>query len=455
MNKMNDTDSRYRNSAAAGTKEVTAAYRVIGKNTYFNTDGFKTRMNSNVSVFGSPGCGKTSGFVSPNIATAANHSIVVSDTKGQLFRKHRESLMARGYTVHCLDMINFERSTCGYDPLRQIRKKTDRQGNVKYNETDIMTVANYLCPALKSNDPFWELSAQNMLCCIIDFVLSNLDEDEKNLASVTDLLRMCIPEDGRISFLEDYAYKAPESLTARCYGTMKTGFEASKTFSSTHSIASNSIAAYDNSELRDFMRKPQTMAFEDLGKRKIALFLQNSDIDHSRDSMISLAVAQMILCLTNEADKRSSGQLRVPVDFYLDDFGASCYLPEFPRWIAVLRSRLISVTVLCQSMTQLETRYSAAECGTILSCTDHILYMGGCSDPATLHLLADRAGMLPETLASMPIDKMLIITRGEKARIVDKIEPDSVTFENSPSIDELSRCEAQSSSINITLERSE
>ena len=106
----------------------------------------------------------------------------------------------------------------------------------------------------------------------------------------------------------------------------------------------------------------------------------------------------------------------------MDDFASGAKIPDFDKIISVIRSRDISVSIIIQSLSQLESLYSHAESMTIINNCDHILFMGS-RDVETAEFIAYHLQRTPETVLSLPRDKMILITSGEKGRIVEKIKP--------------------------------
>lgn len=106
----------------------------------------------------------------------------------------------------------------------------------------------------------------------------------------------------------------------------------------------------------------------------------------------------------------------------MDDFASSAVIPDFDKIISVIRSRDIYVSLIIQSLSQLESMYTPAVSRTIINNCDHILYFGS-QDLDTANFIATRASKTPEAVLSMPRTKAYLITSGEKARLVDKIVP--------------------------------
>lgn len=115
----------------------------------------------------------------------------------------------------------------------------------------------------------------------------------------------------------------------------------------------------------------------------------------------------------------------------MDDFASSAVIPDFDKVISVIRSRDIAVSLIIQSLSQLESMYTPAVSRTIINNCDHILYLGN-QDLATAEYIAARAMRTPEAILSMPRSKAYLMTFGEKARLVDKIAPYSTVPDCGP-----------------------
>ena len=110
-------------------------------------------------------------------------------------------------------------------------------------------------------------------------------------------------------------------------------------------------------------------------KGKTALFLSVSDSDRSQDALINLFYTQALQYLMTAADKQPDSRLPIPVRFILDDFSTNTVIPDFDKIIAVIRSREIYVSVVIQSLSQLEGLYGHAKSQTIINNCDHCLYL--------------------------------------------------------------------------------
>ena len=167
-----------------------------------------------------------------------------------------------------------------------------------------------------------------------------------------------------------------------------------------------------------------------LGREKTVLFLNVSDTDRTFDQLVNIFYTQALQILCTEADSLPGGKLNVPVRIIMDDFAASASIPDFDKIISVIRSRDISVSLILQSMTQLESMFSHAQALTIINNCDHLLYLGS-QDLETANFIGFHANKSPENVLCLPRDQAILLTNGERARIVNKICPYStVSVEN-------------------------
>lgn len=389
--------------------------RILAQGIWVSNDTRATGLNNNDLIIGPSGAGKTGGYVIPNLQNL-NTSLIVSDTKNTLGKKYSKLLKDKGFQVQTLDFVNPLRS-CTYNPLNYIRRKEDGG----YYEQDVLTIAHALVPAMDRQEPFWEKAATSYLVFLIAYVLEALPEDEQNLCSVMEIHRaFCMP-DGKVAF-DEWVYRNPEGFAARRYKKIKGSISGDKMWGSIIEFASQALEPIDFSEAKAIFGRPSTLDVRELGNRKSVLFLNVSDTDRTFDQIINVFYSQALHVLCEQADSRRDSRLKVPVRLILDDFAANARIPDFDKLISIIRSREISVSIILQSLTQLETMYQHAAAMTIINNCDHLLYLGG-QDMETAEFIGSRAFKTPETIMNMPRNKAYLLTSGEKAQLVDKIKP--------------------------------
>ena len=107
--------------------------------------------------------------------------------------------------------------------------------------------------------------------------------------------------------------------------------------------------------------------------------------------------------------------------FLLDDFSTNTVIPDFDKIISVIRSREICVSLIVQSLSQLEGLYGHVKAQTIINNCDHCLYLGG-TDTQTARYFAEKFNCQVSTVLNLPLDTMFIFERGTKPRRVKKYE---------------------------------
>lgn len=395
--------------------ERTEKKRILAQGVSVSNDTRITGLNNNDLIIGSSGAGKTGGYVIPNIQNISG-SLIVTDTKGSLEKKFAKELKKKGYDVHTLDLVNPMRS-CGYNPLQAIRRYEDGS----YREQDVITLADILIPPLDRHEPFWEQAAAAYLVFLIAFTLDALPEDEQNMCSVCKLHRIFIKNNGDLSFAE-WVQEHPDSFSAKRYDKIQAIKVADKMWSSIVEFANRGLDVFEFREAKYIFEREEYFDIRSLGRKKTVLFFNISDTDRAFDNIANAFYTQALQVLCAEADKNRDSRLKVPVRIIMDDFASSARIPHFDKVISVIRSREISVSLILQSMTQLESMYSAAEAATIINNCDHLLYLGS-QDQRTAEFIGCRAYKTPETVLCKPTDKAYLLTNGERARLVDKVKP--------------------------------
>ena len=398
--------------------------RILAKGVTASNDTWATGLNNNDLLIGPSGGGKTRGYVIPNILHAQD-SLIVTDTKGNLCRLYGGYLRERGYTVMHLDFTDTANTPWGYNPLDYIRECRDPDANREgdcYNEQDVKKVAQAICPCLNPKEPFWDQAAQMYLEAILFFVLNQLPDGQHDLyEAYTFLTKMGSVEMKNI--IEEERNTHPRSAFARKIGMISQNEKADRMDASIKGILAQHLDVVAYPGMRRMFRMKRQVDLGSFLREKTALFLSVSDSDRSQDGLVNLFYAQALQYLMNAADKQPDSRLPIPVRFILDDFSTNTLIPDFDKIISVIRSREIYVSLVVQSLSQLEGLYDRARAQTIINNCDTCLYLGG-ADVPTAEYFAKKLNRLTSTVLDLPLDSMFLFTRGEKPRQVQKYELD-------------------------------
>lgn len=403
--------------------------RCLGKDIFVSNDTRKTHLNNNDLIIGSTGSCKTGSIVYTQLKMLRDTSLIVADSKGALHKMFKDELIKKGYSVKVLDFVNPERS-CKYNPLDYVRKNADGT----YNEVDIMKISAALLPNdLSGDDQFWVTSARAFLDFFIAHTLMAYPKESQNMYTVYRNYRAYIQGGDEGGFIADFVDSNRGTLLANRYMQMKAIEKADRTLSSILAFANVAFQPFDVANLKNIFHpnknkreNPNILDIESIGKRKTVVFLNISDTDNCLDKLVNLFYTQVLQTLVTVADNSCKGQLRVPCRIIFDDFAAGTIIPDFDKIISIIRSRDIWVTILIQSLSQLESLYSRPQRLTIQNNCDHIVYMG-CNDQDTAYYIGTRACKVPEEILAMERTKEYILEGGKKAILADKVPPYSYT----------------------------
>ncbi len=380
-----------------------------------SNDTRKTGLNNNDLIIGGSGSGKTGGYIY-NLLLNPHGSMIVSDTKGLLHRTFSDYLKEKGYKVYVLDFVNPENSIA-YNPLRYIRR--NRFGEP--NEADIVKLSNIIMPKLDADDPFWEMAAARYIGILIGYILEVAPKDEQTMKNVCFVHQKIRTESGREIF-EEWAEENPESFAARKYYQMRYSRGAEKMWSSIMEFVNQGLDHFDFKEFDAIWDNADSLDIGRLGREKSVLFINSSDNDTSMHVYSVLFHTQAMQVLIGEADKTENGRLPVPCRLILDDFAAAAKIDHFENLISIIRSREISVSIILQSLSQLNHMYTKDCANTILNNCAHVLYLSG-KDKETMEYVADYLNQTVHSVLKLPRDKAVFIEEGAQARIVNKLIP--------------------------------
>lgn len=395
-------------------------HRILAQNYTTSNDTWATGRNNNDLIIGPSGAGKTRGYVIPNLLQMSE-SLIVTDTKGALYGQVGRILARHGFDVMCVNLADCLSSPYGYNPLDYVRYDEQRD---KCSEQDIMTIAAVLVPdELRGNDPFWDFAARMLLECLIGYVMECLPTDEQNLCSVVKLFR-AMGNDTYNRLMTELGELSPDSFAVTRHELLMSMARADKMIASIRGILAEKLSVLSFDGARALLTNPRKIDFRALGRKKTAVFLEVSDTDRSMDRLAALFYSQALHVLSDEADHNPGHRLAVPVRLILDDFAAGAPIEDFDKITSVIRSREISVSIILQSITQLEALYGRARAATICNNCDQMLYLGG-QDVDTARLISIKANKSINTILQMPLSDAWLFVRGQQPQQVSKYRLDA------------------------------
>lgn len=341
-------------------------------------------------IIGSTGSGKTICEIMPLIFNLgyANESMVINDTKGELYNTTASFLKKRGYKIHVINLRNALASD-GWNPLH-LAYKYYHEGNIDLAGDIIENFSKSLCKNLSSKDMYWEKSATAVLSALCYGLIEDCsDESEVNLYSIYNLL----VEHGsktidRFNSLDLYFQQKPMgSLSKMAYATGS--FAKGETRATLFSVLATTIKMFSDTGIANLTSRTD-FELDNIGKKKSAVFLIIPDEKESRHELASLFIDQCYQALVNTAQSYSDGKMPIRVNFILDEFANMPPISSISNKITVSRSRNIRFYLVLQDFDQLKETYKDSA-GTIKSNATNWIYLLT-SDNDTAREISNRLG---------------------------------------------------------------
>ena len=407
-----------------------AKIRLIDK-----THDQRTETNNNVLVIGSPGTGKTRYFVKPNLMQL-NANYFITDPKGTLIHDMGWVLEDAGYEIRTFDTINFDRSL-HFNPIEDIKGEAD---TLRFVEC---LIRNTTGDDQHSGDPFWENAEKLLYTALISYLLLHCPEEDHSVPGLLSLLALADAREDDEDYMSpldmlfheietgERLMRVAESsgydISSREFQPASSGYAwvkvakpvrpeddfalasykqfkvaAGKTLKSIMVSCNVRMKPFDIAEMKELLAYDE-MALDHLGdaRAKVAVFCSMSDTDSTFDFVFALLMQQALDTLCEAALSRFSGALPRCVHFVFDEFANIGTIPDFERMITVTRSRNIAVSMICQSLSQLDENYGENNAATIMNACDTLLYLGGKSAD-TNQKIADMIGK--QTVANVSVN---------------------------------------------------
>lgn len=337
--------------------------------------------NENKVVFGPPGCGKSTSFVLPFIMQTImrRESLVVTDTKGEVYAKTAEAARYNGYQVLRLDFKNPEYSD-GWHVLKELRHEFNRA--LVFADTVAANSGNL-------SDTFIE--AQKGLLTAVCLYQERMPGIPDTQRTFYQAMAMILQGPAKLDQIMEAALSAyPEEMlvVGDTYSTFKNGSPNLRD-NIVNGLASR-LRILSSPDVRN-MTSVDEIDFVSIGKQPTILYLSMSDQNDTMKFLASLAFSFAMMDLIDYADSRKEQHLDIPVHFLMEEFGNLGRVPSIDRYLSTARSRGISINLVVQSLGQLHGIYEENMTNTILA--DCSIWMAlGCNDKMTAELLEWRSG---------------------------------------------------------------
>lgn len=330
-------------------------------------------------VFGGAGSQKSRAVVIPNIFKAADDgfSMMLTDTKGDVYNKTSKYLIDKGYKIYVLNYLRPKQSNC-WNILDFVHDTSDV---MKLAKTIIDNTTN----KHSASDEMWKNAEMAYLAACILYIKRERPPEEHHMPSVLAFGTWGANNQEVLDQLFDSL--PPHHEAAQMYNIFRIA---------EYRVRAGILIGFAT-RLQIFidpgiahMWSKSDFSMRDLGQEKVALFMLISDRDTTYEMPIALTWAQLFQDLYDEADN-NGGTLKVPVRCPMDEFANIGTIDNFEKITSTCRSRGIFLMPILQSLPQLKNRYDKDRWAEIIGNMDTIQFLAT-NDKDTAEYFSFRIG---------------------------------------------------------------
>lgn len=311
-------------------------------------------------IIGSTGSGKTQTITLPmlELAARAGESVVVHDTKNELYEATSENFKNRGYNVV---RLNFDDAReCNYWNPLELPNRLYKEGNKDKAQELVEDLAFYLLNDLAdASDPFWINSTIDYFTGLTLYCFENAKE--VNLNTIFELDSE-IRENSK-EFLKDIDKKSNIYINLR--GVLEAPPE---TKGSILSVFNQKIKKYISKEnLKNILSKSD-FDIGKLGLEKTIIYIVSGNSNNS-EHLLPLLISQVYYA--KDEYSKNIGKINV----LIDDFFGLYPIRNFGKMLNYSRGIYISFTIFVRGFNDLRNIYGKEETEIIKLCFANTVYL--------------------------------------------------------------------------------
>lgn len=340
-------------------------------NTTFNSGGIivgyeKNKKNENIYyiddnihslVVGATRSGKTRSIVLQTVGNLglAGESMIISDPKAEIFHYTSKFLKDLGYEIITLDFKNPAKST-RYNFLQPVIDAVNREDFRKAEEYAWDITQSLVGNEDSKMEKIWRDGEMSVIAgAIMSVVFDNREHPEyQNLTNVFSFIsEMCKTVGQQMPINKYIENLPPEHPASTIFNIARIAPE--KTRGSFFTSALTTLRLFTSKSIYGMTCKSD-FSLKQAGEKKTATYIILPDEKTTYYSLASLFVYQNYVSLVESADERG-GELKVRVNYILDEFGNFTTIPAFSNMLTVAGGRRIRFNLFLQSFSQLENKY--------------------------------------------------------------------------------------------------
>lgn len=384
--------SRTEGARLAGKRDYSD--RLNARNTGLLLDGDSLKLSEkesfqNVCVIARVGAGKTSRYIIPNVIERGSSrtpcSVVVNDPKGEVYEATSGYMKSHGFRVIVIDPEHPDRSHT-FNPLTEAR-----------DDIELDQIAEILIKAGKgggnsqggggsSGGDFWASGAVRFVSVFLG-CLKNAGRDNPKYNTLANLyyLFQNFGEDGsRLDgFMARYSVNPDDPKDTRLWNEWQGVLTGNK--EGVQSFVLNGITALSAMRQANIAKitNESSFALDTFREQKTIIYFITPPQHQEYYSFLTSLFFRSVFnaCMRRQPHQVSAGKPYLPVYVLYDEFGHST-IPNFVSTANTIRGYRVSLSIVLQSIAQLNARYGRDYAQSIQGGFNTAIAYAG-SDPET------------------------------------------------------------------------
>lgn len=329
-------------------------------------------------IIGGSGSGKSSALIIPTLLINNGVPAFVLDIKGELSRLAKKKGDAR---VHIFNPN--DRRSYGYDPFYNLKKESTEQ---EILETMQMVTFSLISLSANVKDPFWKISARNMLCGLMIY---HYKRGKHNLVDIMDAI---LGQPIKASIQE--VMTGSEPTTAEYRYLVAFSDLADETISGIYAEMASNIIVFANDQDIRYALKHNSLKCSpvDLENGNSIYVVIREDKLTAYNQVLQLIINQTLNALERRPEKSE------PILFLIDELPRILSAGKIERLLdasRTLRSRNVRLILVTQSVEALMIVYSENEVVDLISNCNYKIVLDA-SSQKTQHMIREWCGKYRE-----------------------------------------------------------
>ena len=308
-------------------------------------------------VVGATRSGKTRSIVLETVGNIglAGESMIISDPKAEIYHYTSKFLEDLGYKVITLDFKTPSKST-RYNFLQPVIDAVNDEDYRKAEEYAWDITQSLVGNEETKMEKIWRDGEMSVIAgAIMSVVFDNKDHPEyQNLTNVYSFISEMCKTVGQTMPINKYIENLPpEHPASTIFNIARIAPE--KTRGSFFTSALTTLRLFTSKSIYGMTCKSD-FNLKQSGEEKTVTYIILPDEKTTYYPLASLFVYQNYVSLVESADKRG-GELKIRVNYILDEFGNFTTIPAFGNMLTVAGGRKIRFNLFLQSFSQLENKY--------------------------------------------------------------------------------------------------